>query len=68
MTIPNGIRAESIRIPNASRAGALHSTPRYVTPHHAVVLPHRMNPTFSRETTPVDNRPSHPAMRCEEER
>ena len=38
MRIPNGFRADSMRTPKASRAGALYGTERYVTPRESIPL------------------------------
>ncbi len=50
MRIPNGFHADSIRIPNASRAGALYATPRYATPRHLHVVGHFAFPTYEGAT------------------
>jgi hypothetical protein len=39
MRIPSGFRADSVRTPEASRAGALHLY-IYATPHHARSVGH----------------------------
>lgn len=63
MTIPFGLRADSIRTPKASRAGALYVTLRNSTPRHSTGVGHLAIPPYDAAAPQCDD---EPCPRCSE--